>query len=254
MFTGSSHLRRYEQVATSRLVMSFYCIWTAGSDASPLAPPASPKQSHGGATGAGASIICLYGSHATLTHVQRGAKWRGEGVVSGGGAGTCWHQEGGTSERTAWPATSDEDAKAPSGWEHKLEFWILNFLIWLFISVPFIFWHGENLGRHVRGRISKSSFFGFAFFSFVCLFWSPPTFPPLSLIFISYVSGRQRSCGPLWAALLSHLCPPAPSPRVLSLVLSDSWMFRLVVRRCRWPMPARLTRVRVFRCVQPGDD
>lgn len=138
----------------------------------------------------------------------------GGGEWGWGRGGTCWHQEGGTSERTAWPATSDEDAKAPSGWEHKLEFWILNFLICLFISVPFIFWHGasccwngEYLGRHVRERISKSSCFWFSFSSFVCLFWSPPTFPPLSLIFISYVSGRWRSCEPLWAAP-----PPPPHP------------------------------------------
>lgn len=110
MFTGSSHPRRYEQVATPPPpVRSFYCMRMTESDASTSGTASFSRAAPRGRYGTGASIICLCGSQATLTRVRRAAKWRMG--VAGGASG---RQQCGTSERTGWPATRNEDAKAPS--------------------------------------------------------------------------------------------------------------------------------------------
>lgn len=68
---ASSHLCPYEQVAPSRLVMSFYCMRMTESDASTSGAASFSRAVPRGSHGTGASIICLYGSQTTLTHVQQ---------------------------------------------------------------------------------------------------------------------------------------------------------------------------------------
>lgn len=166
----------------------------------------------------------------------------GEGV---GGGPHADNQQGGTSEQTAWPATSNEDAKAPSV---KLEFWIVNFLICLFIL--FHFWHGasrrnrENLHRCERKDQQILFFPDCVYFSFVCFGPSLPSI--IIIIHIVVPAGLQTS--------------PSVESFATPLVLSTS--FCLIHGRSGliWdgvdgsPMPVWLGLLCIFRHVQRGHD